>query len=98
MALALAMMAGGFGAYAAEPEFIRTAATPAFETDFTNAAEKTVNAVVCIKSFTTRQQNPYGSQGGYDPFAMSASAATPAAEAEEVGACAVGSRLGCHHI
>ncbi len=70
MALALAMMAGGFGAYAAEPEFIRTAATPAFETDFTNAAEKTVNAVVCIKSFTTRQQNPYGSQGGYDPFAM----------------------------
>lgn len=43
--------------------------TPAFETDFTAAAEKTVNAVVCIKSYTTRQQNPYG-QGGYDPFGM----------------------------
>lgn len=43
--------------------------TPAFETDFTQASEKTVNAVVCIKSYTTRQQNPYG-QGGYDPFGM----------------------------
>ena len=43
--------------------------TPAFETDFTQAAEKTVNTVVCIKSYTTRQQNPYG-QGGYDPFGM----------------------------
>ncbi len=28
-----------------------------------------MNAVVCIKSYTTRQQNPYG-QGGYDPFGM----------------------------
>ncbi|MDE7403088.1 MAG: Do family serine endopeptidase [Muribaculaceae bacterium] len=45
-------------------------AAPAFDTDFTQAAEKTVNAVVCIKSFTTRQQNPYGQQGGYDPFGM----------------------------
>ncbi len=70
LALLAAMLAGGFCANAAEPEFIRTAATPAFETDFTNAAEKTVNAVVCIKSFTTRQQNPYGAQGGYDPFGM----------------------------
>lgn len=52
-----------------DPSFIKTSATPAFETDFTVAAEKTVNAVVCIKSFTTRQQNPYGnSGGGYDPF------------------------------
>lgn len=50
-------------------EFIRTSSTPAFETDFTKAAEKTVNAVVCIKSFSTRQQNPYG-QGSYDPFGM----------------------------
>ena len=57
-------------AFASEPEFIRTASTPAFETDFTKAAEKTVNAVVCIKSFSNRQQNPYGSQGGYDPFGM----------------------------
>lgn len=58
-------------AFAAEPTFIRTASgsTPAFETDFTTAAEKTVNAVVCIKSYTTRQQNPYG-QGSYDPFGM----------------------------
>lgn len=46
--------------------FIRTANTPPFETDFTNAAEKTVNEVVCIKSYTTRQQN----YGGYDPFGM----------------------------
>lgn len=50
------------------PSFIRTASTPAFETDFTVAAEKTVNAVVCIKSFTTRQQSPYGNSGGMDPF------------------------------
>lgn len=57
------------GAANSEPTFIRTASTPAFETDFTVAAEKTVNAVVCIKSYTTRQQNPYG-QGGYDPFGM----------------------------
>ena len=50
------------------PQFIRTASTPAFETDFTVAAENTVNAVVCIKSFTTRRQQ-YGN-GGYDPFGM----------------------------
>ena len=50
-------------------QFIRTANTPAFETDFTTAAEKTVNEVVCIKSYTTRSQQNYG-QGGYDPFGM----------------------------
>lgn len=68
MAIALVSIAG---AQATEPEFIHTASstTPAFETDFTVAAEKTVNAVVCIKSYTTRQQNSYG-QGGYDPFGM----------------------------
>lgn len=69
MAMSLCLAAG---LQAAEPEFIRTASAtgaPAFETDFTTAAEKTVNAVVCIKSYTTRQQNPYG-QGGYDPFGM----------------------------
>lgn len=49
---------------------LMSAATPAFETDFTQAAEQTVNAVVCIKSFTTRQQNPYGNSGSYDPFGM----------------------------
>lgn len=42
----------------------------AFETDFTEAAEKTVNAVVCIKSFTTQQQRRYGNGDGYDPFGM----------------------------
>lgn len=54
-----------------DPTFIRTAATSSFDTDFTVAAEKTVNAVVCIKSYTTRQQqqNPYAG-GGYDPFGM----------------------------
>ena len=51
-----------------QDQFIRTAQTPAFETDFTKAAEKTVNEVVCIKSYTTRQQS-YGN-GGYDPFGM----------------------------
>lgn len=53
-------------------QFIRTSSTPAFETDFTVAAEKTVNAVVCIKSFTSRRQSPYGNYGGggYDPFDM----------------------------
>ncbi len=57
------------------PQFIRTASGASFDTDFTVAAEKTVNAVVCIKSFTTqRQQNPYGNQGGgYDPFSNLAS-------------------------
>lgn len=52
----------------APENFIRTAQTPAFETDFTAAAEATVNEVVCIKSYTTRQQS-YGG-GGYDPFGM----------------------------
>ena len=46
-------------------DFVKTAQTPAFETDFTKAAENTVNEVVCIKSFTTRQQQQYGD---YDPF------------------------------
>ncbi len=53
------------------PQFIRTSNGASFETDFTVAAEKTVNAVVCIKSFTTQRQNSYGNQGGgYDPFGM----------------------------
>lgn len=55
-----------------EANFIRTAVTPtSFETDFTVAAEKTVNAVVCIKSYVNqRARNSYGNQGGYDPFGM----------------------------
>ena len=62
LALSGAILAGGMLAASAgeveSPQFIRTASTstPAFQTDFTNAAEKTVNAVVCIKSYTTRQQ------------------------------------------
>lgn len=53
------------------PQFIRSSNGASFDTDFTVAAEKTVNAVVCIKSFTTQRQNPYGNQGGgYDPFGM----------------------------
>lgn len=46
-------------------QFIRTASTPSFETDFTTAAEKTVNEVVCIKSFATPRQQMFG-----DPFGM----------------------------
>lgn len=41
--------------------------TPA--TDFTSAAENTVNGVVSIKSFATSNGGNYGgNQGGYDPF------------------------------
>ena len=60
------------GANGKESNFILTSSTPSFETDFTVAAEKTVNAVVCIKSYTTRTRNSYGNQGegGYDPFGM----------------------------
>lgn len=67
-ALLFAVLAfAGAGAQDSQDSFIRTAQTPAFETDFTKAAENTVNEVVCIKSYTSRQQN-YG--GGYDPFGM----------------------------
>ncbi|MCM1319241.1 MAG: Do family serine endopeptidase [Muribaculaceae bacterium] len=44
-------------------QFVRTATTPAFQTDFTQAAEKTINSVVCIKSYVSRSQQQY-----YDPF------------------------------
>lgn len=61
---ALAAPTGG------QQSFIRTSAAPgSFETDFTTAAEKTVNTVVCIKSFTSRQQQSYGGYSG-DPFGM----------------------------
>ncbi len=49
--------------------FIRTAASASFETDFTIAAEKTVNAVVCIKSYATPRQQQYNGYGA-DPFGM----------------------------
>ena len=70
----IALLLSGFaftGMYAQSEEnnFIRTAKTPAFETDFTVAAENTVNEVVCIKSFTSRQQR-YGNGYDYDPFGM----------------------------
>lgn len=58
----------GINAQEVDGSFIKTANTPAFETDFTVAAEKTVNEVVCIKSYTTRQQSY--SNGGMDPFGM----------------------------
>lgn len=52
--------------------FIRTAQTSQFETDFTKAAEKTINSVVCIKSYVSRSarqqqyMDPFG--GMMDPF------------------------------
>lgn len=54
-----------------EPEFLTISRAPSFETDFTKAAESTVNSVVCIKSFVDRSQQYGGQQGGYmDPFGM----------------------------
>ncbi len=54
-----------------QPEFITISRAPSFETDFTKAAESTVNSVVCIKSFVDRSQQYGGNQGGYmDPFGM----------------------------
>lgn len=61
------IFASGLTAVAAAPgQFVRTASTPSFETDFTVAAEKTVNEVVCIKSFTAQRQQ----QTFSDPFGM----------------------------
>ena len=51
--------------------FIRTAQRSQFETDFTTAAEKTINSVVCIKSYVSRsarQQQYMSPFGGIDPF------------------------------
>lgn len=45
--------------------FVRTAYSHALETDFTKSAEKTVNAVVSIKSFVTPRQQR---QSFIDPF------------------------------
>lgn len=59
------------GSQASQPEFITISNAPGFETDFTKAAESTVNSVVCIKSFVVRNQQQYGgNQGYYDPFGM----------------------------
>lgn len=56
--------------HADNSQFIRTGSGASFETDFTVAAENTVNTVVCIKSYVNPRQNPYQNQGGYDPFGM----------------------------
>lgn len=54
-----------------QPEFLNIVNHPGTETDFTKAAESTVNSVVCIKSFVVRNQQQYGgNQGYYDPFGM----------------------------
>lgn len=54
-----------------EPQFLNISRAPSFETDFTKAAESTVNSVVCIKSYVTpTQRQQYGNQGMYDPFGM----------------------------
>lgn len=51
--------------------FIKVANTQAFETDFTSAAESTINSVVCIKNFATPQSGGnYGYGGSGDPFGM----------------------------
>ncbi len=66
---AVALSLGASCVYAQqEGSFIRTASTSSFDTDFTVAAEKTVNSVVCIKSYVSRQQNPYSSYGSTNPF------------------------------
>ncbi len=67
------LLAGTQGiAKADEATFVRTAATQSFDTDFTRAAEKTINSVVCIKSYVSRPQqqyyDPFGGMGGFDPF------------------------------
>lgn len=49
----------------ANGHFYRAAATAAFDTDFTTAAEKSVNAVVCIKSYATPRVSR---QQFIDPF------------------------------
>lgn len=52
------------------PQFLNITRSQGFDTDFTKAAESTVNSVVCIKSYATRQQSPYNSYGNMDPFGM----------------------------
>lgn len=52
-----------------EQSFIRTASAQTFDTDFTVAAEQTINSVVCIKSYVNRSQQQYSPFGGMvDPF------------------------------
>lgn len=52
-------------AVAQDQQFLRTTSrTPSFETDFTVAAEKTVNSVVCIQSYETPRLQYYGNPFG----------------------------------
>ena len=69
--LAGAAAVSAFAGNRSDDNFIKTANTQAFETDFTSAAESTINSVVCIKNFVTpRGGNQYGYGGGNDPFGM----------------------------
>lgn len=58
------LAAVALGVNAQENRFIQTASTPSFETDFTIAAEKSVNSVVCIQSYVTPRQQYYGNPFG----------------------------------
>lgn len=62
MAAAAVIAFAGSAASASQDQFVRVAQTPAFETDFTVAAEKTVNAVVCIKSYAYRSRGYYSQE------------------------------------
>lgn len=53
-----------------DSNFIKTASRTSFETDFTVAAEKTVNAVVSIKSYTTMSRQQQYNNSMTDPFDM----------------------------
>lgn len=53
-----------------KPEFITINRASGVDTDFTKAAESTVNSVVCIKSYVERNRQYGGNQGYYDPFGM----------------------------
>lgn len=64
------VLAAGIATTQAETaEWLLTSQTASFETDFTKAAESTVNSVVCIKSFVNRRSNSYNSYGS-DPFGL----------------------------
>jgi Do/DeqQ family serine protease len=67
-ALMLGLTTSAMYAQCEQGAFVRTAATSSFDTDFTVAAEKTVNSVVCIKSYVSRQQNSYTNSNPFDLF------------------------------
>ncbi len=64
-----AIMLTASTAFGAEQNFIKTSNRASFDTDFTVAAEKTVNAVVCIKSYSSRSRQQQQMYNNYnDPF------------------------------